>query len=148
MNYLSFKTTHYNKSSIKKKWYIIDATGKKLGRLSSNIIKLITGKNKIFYSPHINFGDYVIIINASKIELSGKKWEYKTYIHYTGYPGGQKKIKIKELFNKNPKLIIEKAIKRMLPKNRLKNKFFKNLFIYNDNYHKHNAQNPKIINTY
>lgn len=145
MNFLSFKTKYVSLKFLKKDWYIINAENLPLGRLASEVAKWITGKYNSSYSPNVNCGDNIIIINAKKIQLTGKKWQNKKYISYSGYPGGQKKISAIDIFKKNPKKIIEKAVKGMLPKNRLKNLFFKNLFIYNDLNHIHDAQKPKLI---
>lgn len=145
LNFLSFKTKYFPYNSLSKDWYILNAEGIYLGRLASEVVKRIIGKYNPFYSPNINCGDNVIVINANKIQLTGKKWNNKKYISFSGYPGGQKKIIASHLFKKNPKQVIEKAIKGMLPKNRLKNKFLKNLYIYNDSNHTHSAQNPKLL---
>ncbi|WGH27805.1 MAG: 50S ribosomal protein L13 [Candidatus Bostrichicola ureolyticus] len=144
MDTLSFKTIS-NKKSIKKEWYIIDAKNKILGRLSSQIALLIRGKHKPYFIDNVNIGDNIIIINVDKIKLTGKKWNNKTYITYTGYPGGKKTILFKDLFKKNPKKILEKSIKGMLPKNRLRKQFLKNLHIYVGSKHNHYAQKPKIL---
>ncbi|WP_185872612.1 50S ribosomal protein L13 [Blattabacterium cuenoti] len=138
MDYLSFKTTYQIN---KKSWIIMDATGKKLGRLCSIIAFKIRGKHKPNFSPHLNCGDHIIVINSAKIQLSGKKWMYKKYIHYTGYPGGQKQILAKNIFKKNPCLLIHKAVFGMLPKNKLRKKLIKNLHIYSGNIHKHHQLN-------
>lgn len=146
MNTLSYRTTSANKTDIKKDWLLVDAENQVLGRLSSKVAKIIIGKHKVYYTPHINCGDKVIIINAEKIRLTGKKIDNKEYVRYTGYPGGQKFTKAKDLLSKNPTLLLEKAIKRMLPKNRLGRAIFKNLYIYSGSNHPHQAQKPKLIN--
>ncbi|WP_212113362.1 50S ribosomal protein L13 [Candidatus Shikimatogenerans silvanidophilus] len=141
-----FKTLFYSEKKIKKKWFIIDAKNKILGRLSSIVSNIITGKNKPNYSPNINCGDKVIIINSKKIKISGKKKEKKIYIRYTGYPGGKKIYTFKELIKKNPNKIIENSIKRMLPKNRLGRKIYKkNLYVYSGKEHKHKSQNIEFF---
>ncbi|WP_185882272.1 50S ribosomal protein L13 [Blattabacterium cuenoti] len=142
MDSLSFKTTYHINQ---KTWIIIDANGQQLGRLSSIIALKIRGKHKPNFSPHLNCGDHVIVINSSKIELSGNKWMCKKYIHYTGYPGGQKTILAKNIFKKNPCLLIYKAVWGMLPKNRLRKKLIKNLHIYSGEIHKHHQLNIKSL---
>lgn len=145
MDSLSFKTFSLKKKDINRDWFIIDAKDNFLGRLVSNIIKIIRGKHKVYFSPNLNCGDKVIIINARKIKLSGNKWNNKKYITYSGYPGGQKIIPLLKIYNKNPKILIQKSIKGMLPKNSLGREIFNNLYIYNDEHHKHKSQNPKIL---
>ena len=144
MNILN-KTIFFNKKNINKKWLIINAESQILGRLASQVASLIKGKHKVNFTPNTNCGDNIIIINASKILITGQKNKQKTYISHTGYPGGQKSIVFEELKKKFPKKIIENAIKRMLTKNKLKKKIFKNLYIYLDNKHPHQAQKPKKI---
>ncbi|WP_185849049.1 50S ribosomal protein L13 [Blattabacterium cuenoti] len=145
MDYLSFKTISAKKNSVVKYWIIIDATNQILGRLSTKIACIIMGKHKPFFSPHINCGDHVIVINSNKIRLSGKKWNDKKYIYYTGYPSGKKIIPIKNLFNKNSRNIIYKSVRGMLPKNRLGRLIFKNLHVYPESKHKHEAQKPILL---
>ncbi|WP_185858357.1 50S ribosomal protein L13 [Blattabacterium cuenoti] len=146
MDSLSLKTISYNKNYIIKSWIIMDATDQILGRFSSKIAFIMLGKHKPFFSYHVDCGDYVIVINSDNIRLTGKKWNKKKYIHYTGYPGGQKEIPIKRLFNKDSRDIIYKAVKGMLPKNRLGRLIFKNLYVYKKNEHKHQAQKPIKLN--
>ncbi|WP_185873682.1 50S ribosomal protein L13 [Blattabacterium cuenoti] len=145
MDFLSFKTNSKNKINYNKKWVIIDANNQYLGRLASKISLIIRGKHKSYFSPNIDCGDYVIVINSTKIKLSGKKWMQKKYIYYTGYPGGQKIISIKDLFKKNPNKLLYKSVKGMLPKNRLSQKIIKNLHIYQKEKHNHKAQKPFLI---
>ncbi|WP_341651527.1 50S ribosomal protein L13 [Blattabacterium cuenoti] len=145
MNFLSFKTISAKKSSFVKSWIIIDAKNQILGRLSTKIACIIMGKHKPFFSPNINCGDHVIVINSNKIKLTGKKWKNKKYIHYTGYPGGQKIISIQNLLNKDSRSIIYKSVKGMLPKNRLGRLIFKNLHVYPKSEHKHKAQKPILL---
>lgn len=145
MNTLSYKTVSANKKTVDKQWVVVDAQGEILGRLSSNIAKVIRGKNKPSYTPHVDCGDNVIVINADKVKLTGDKMSDKVYQRYTGYPGGQRFISPKELMAKHPTRIIEKAVRGMLPKNRLGRAIFKNLYIYAGNEHPHAAQNPKEI---
>ena len=146
MDTLSYKTVSANKATVNKEWVIIDATDQVLGRLSSISAILLRGKHKPDFTPHVDCGDRVIIINADKIRLTGKKEEQKYYIHHTGYPGGQRKVSYSKLKSKNPEAIIEKAIKGMLPKNRLGSEMFRNLHVYAGNEHPHEAQKPKTIN--
>lgn len=140
-----YKTTSINCKTIKKSWVIIDASNQPLGRLSSKIAKILRGKNKVYFTPHLDCGDNVIVINAELIKLSGDKWNTKRYISHTGYPGGQKTIKANDLFKKNPLKILEKSIKGMLPKNRLGKTLFSNLYLNKGFEYKQKAQNPKII---
>ncbi len=146
MDSKSFKTQYLNKESIQKNWFLVDAEGKTLGRLSSEISKILRGKNKPSFTPNMDCGDYVVIINSDGIKLTGNKWREKKYVSHTGYPGGQKittPYQLKE--NKSSKFIIEKAIKGMLPKNRLGRQLFRNLFVYEDSKHPHDGQKPKEI---
>ena len=143
---LSYKTVSANKATVSKEWLHVDAEGQTLGRLSSEVAKLLRGKHKPNFTPHVDCGDNVIVTNAAKINLSGKKWDAKEYIHYTGYPGGQRSLSAKELFAKNPERLIEKSVKGMLPKNKLGAKLFRNLKVYAGIEHDHEAQKPKTIN--
>jgi large subunit ribosomal protein L13 len=145
VNTLSYKTVSANKKTVDKQWIVVDAQGEILGRLSSNIAKAIRGKNKPGYTPHVDCGDNVIVINADKVKLTGNKLGDKTYISYTGYPGGQRFISPKELMAKHPTRVIEKAVRGMLPKTRLGRAIFKNLYIYAGSEHPHVAQNPKEV---
>ena len=142
---LSYKTVSVKPAEVKKEWYVIDATDLVLGRLSSRIALVLRGKNKPSYTPHVDCGDNVIVINAEKIRLTGKKWDDKEYIRYTGFPGGQRVITAGELLKKKPTELIRRAVKGMLPKTRLGNKLIGNLFIYAGAEHPHQAQNPKEI---
>ncbi|MBL4642620.1 MAG: 50S ribosomal protein L13 [Flavobacteriaceae bacterium] len=146
MNTLSYKTVSANKETANKEWLVVDADGQTLGRLSSKIAMLIRGKYKTNFTPHVDCGDNVVVINAEKIVLTGKKWEQKSYIRHTGYPGGQRSLTATEMFAKNPTRLIEKAVKGMLPKNKLGNALFRNLYVYAGTEHLHTAQNPKAIN--
>ncbi len=145
MNTLSYKTVSANKTTIKKEWYVVDATGQILGRLSSEVAKIIRGKNKTDFTPHVDCGDYVIIVNAEKIRLTGNKITDKQYRRHTGYPGGERMTTPEELLKKNPARIIEKAVKGMLPKNRLGAAILKNLYVYAGSEHPHQAQQPKEL---
>ena len=146
MNTLSYKTVSANKTTVNKEWVLVDADGQTLGRLSSKIAMLIRGKYKPNFTPHVDCGDNVIIINAEKIILTGKKWTDKSYIRHTGYPGGQRSLTATELFQKDPTRLVEKAVKGMLPKNKLGSALFRNLYVFAGNEHNKVAQNPKTIN--
>lgn len=145
MDTLSYKTISANKETVNKEWVIIDAENEVLGRLSSIAAKFIRGKYKTNFTPHVDCGDNVIIINAEKIKLTGKKWTDKQYVRHSGYPGGQRFRSPKELIVKKPTAIVEVAIKGMLPKNRLGSDLFRNLFVYAGSEHPHEAQKPKSI---
>lgn len=146
MNTLSYKTVSANKATVKKEWFIVDATDQILGRLSSEVAKIIRGKNKTNFTPHVDCGDYVIVINAEKVRFTGRKLTDKKYLRHTGYPGGERWTTPEELLKKNPARIIEKAVKGMLPRNKLGNAMIKNLYIYAGSEHPHQAQQPKEIN--
>lgn len=141
----SFKTVSIRKEDVQKKWLLVDASEQNLGRMCSKVAKILRGKHKASFTPHIDCGDNVVIINASKINLTGKKWTDKEYISYTGYPGGQRVKTAQQIFDKNPSILIEKAIKGMLPKNKLGAAIFRNLRVYNDDLHNQEAQNPEMI---
>jgi|TARA_Y100000758_G_scaffold79916_1_gene54070 large subunit ribosomal protein L13 len=143
---LTYKTISANKDTVDKKWVLVDASEQTLGRMSSKIAKLLRGKYKPSFTPHVDCGDNVIVINAEKINLSGNKWENKEYIRYTGYPGGQKSLTAKELFAKDPARLVEKSVKGMLPKNKLGAQLFRNLKVYVGENHKQEGQNPVLIN--
>ena len=145
MDTLSYKTNASKKSTVKKDWVIIDASNKVLGRLASEVSKIIRGKHKPSFSAHVDCGDKVIVINANKVRLTGKKWTDKIYIHHTGYPGGQRNQTSKELYKKSSTLLIENAVRGMLPKSRLGRKLFKNLYTYADDKYPHEAQKPKEV---
>lgn len=146
MDTLSYKTVSKNKETANKEWVVIDATDQVLGRLSSVAAMILRGKHKADFTPHVDTGDNVIIINAEKIRLTGNKWADKEYIRHTGYPGGQRIAKASDTLVKHPTRIVEYAVKGMLPKSRLGRKLFKNLFIYEGAEHPHEAQKPKEIN--
>ncbi len=146
MNTLSYKTVSANKATVNKEWLIVDAEGEVLGRLASKVAKLIRGKHKPNFTPHVDCGDNVVVINAEKIQLTGKKWTDKIYMRHTGYPGGQRTLSATEVFDKNPIRLVENAVKGMLPKNKLGRAIHKNLYVYVGNEHKHEAQKPKTIN--
>ena len=146
MDTLSYKTKSANKNTVEKQWLLVDAEGHTLGRLSSKVAKILRGKYKPSFTPHVDCGDNVVIVNAEKIQLSGNIWEDKTYTRYTGYPGGQRSTTARELLEKNPASIIEKAVKGMLPKNKLGAEMFRNLRVYVGTDHDQEAQKPKAIN--
>ena len=146
MNTLSYKTVSANAATVNKEWVLVDADGQTLGRLASKVAKLIRGKYKPNFTPHVDCGDNVVIINAEKIVLTGNKWKDKSYIRHTGYPGGQRSLTATEMFEKDPTRLIEKAVKGMLPKNKLGAALFRNLYVYAGTEHQQTAQNPKAIN--
>jgi|TARA_Y100001935_G_C17287986_1_gene501537 large subunit ribosomal protein L13 len=143
---LSYKTISANKATVDKQWLLVDAEGQTLGRLASKVAKLLRGKHKPNFTPHVDCGDNVIVINAEKINLSGNKWTDKVYLRYTGYPGGQRSVTAKEVLDKHPERLIEKSVKGMLPKNKLGAALFRNLKVYVGSEHNHEAQKPKAIN--
>ncbi len=145
MDQISYKTTYVNKATAKKEWVVIDAENEVLGRLASKIAKILRGKYKPSYSPHVDCGDNVIVINAEKIVLTGNKLTDKVYTRHTGYPGGQRHTSPEALLKKHPERILEHAVKGMLPKNRLGRAILKNLHLYVGSEHKHEAQQPKKI---
>lgn len=145
MDTLSYKTKSFNKEAVEHKWYIIDAENQVLGRMCSKIASILRGKNKPQYTPHSDCGDFVIVINADKIRMTGDKMNSKTYISHTGYPGGQRSIVAKDLMVKKPTRIVEKAIIGMLPKNTLGRNLFRNVFVYAGAEHNHQAQKPETI---
>ncbi len=145
MNTLSYKTISAKKETVQRSWHIIDAEGEVLGRMSSGIANYLRGKHKPSYTPHVDTGDYVIVINASKVRLTGSKMDQKEYIRHTGYPGGQRRVVAKELLAKKPIKLVENAVKGMLPKNKLGNAMFKKLFVYEGSEHPHSAQQPQEL---
>ena len=139
------KTTALRTQDIEQKWYLMDCSGKKLGRLSVQVANILRGKNKPEYTPNSDIGDFVVLVNAKKIEVTGNKAENKIYYRHTGYPGGIKKISFKDQLDKDPEKLIRDAVKGMLPKNRLNRQIIKKLKVYNDENHPHEAQNPQEI---
>lgn len=146
MNTLSYKTVSANSKTVQKEWVLVDADGQTLGRLASKVAMLLRGKYKPSYTPHVDCGDNVVIINADKIVLTGNKWNDKEYIRHTGYPGGQRIRTAKNLMEKHPTRMVEIAIKGMLPKNVLGANLFRNLYVYAGGEHKQEAQKPKLLN--
>ena len=145
MSHLSYKTVSANRETVNKEWLLVDAEGQPLGRVASKIASLIRGKHKVDYTPHVDCGDNVVVINAEKVTLSGNKWEAKEYIRHTGYPGGQRSINAASLLSKFPERLIEKAVKGMLPKNKLGNKLYGNLHVFVGSEHDKAAQKPKKV---
>lgn len=139
------KTYIPKEAEIEKKWYLVDAEGKILGRLASKIAQILSGKNKPIYTPHMDVGDFVVVINAQKIKVTGGKEEKKMYYHHSGYPGGIKGIVYEKLLKKKPEMIIREAVKGMLPKSKLGRKMFKKLKVYAGGKHPHQAQEPEKI---
>ena len=145
MDTLSYKTVSANKETINKEWVLIDAEGEVLGRMASIAAKFLRGKYKPNFTPHVDCGDNVIVINAEKFKLTGNKMTAKEYVRHSGYPGGQRTRTPEELLAKKPTAVVEKAIKGMLPKNRLGSQLFRNLYVYEGTEHPHEAQKPKAI---
>lgn len=145
MRHLSLKTQSANEKIVQRDWHVVDATNQTLGRMCSLIATVLRGKNKAYYTPHFDCGDYVIVINCNKVILTGNKMEDKDYITYSGYPGGQKAENAKQLLQRRPEVVIERAVKGMLPKNRLGRAMYKKLFVYEGSDHPHKAQQPKEL---
>jgi large subunit ribosomal protein L13 len=143
VNTLSYKTVSANKATVNKEWILIDAEGEVLGRLSSTIAAMLRGKHKTNFTPHVDCGDNIVVINAEKVELSGTKMTDKLYVRHTGFPGGQRFTPADEMMKKNPIALIEHAVRGMLPRNRLGRAIFKNMHLYAGSQHPHEAQNPK-----
>ena len=145
MDTLSYKTISVNKANADKKWFIVDAEGQTLGRLASRIAIVLRGKHKVNYTPHDDCGDFVVVINAEKVTLSGKKWSDKQYIRHTGYPGGQRVTTAEEMLSKHPERLLEKAVKGMLPKNKLGRAIYRNMKVYTGLEHEQEAQKPQVL---
>lgn len=145
MRHLSFKTQSANEKIVQRDWYVVDATNQTLGRMASKIAHVLRGKNKPYFTPHFDCGDYVIVINSSKIVLSGNKLDDKEYQTFSGYPGGQKSETARSLVTRRPNKVVEIAVKGMLPKNRLGRAMYKKLFVYEGAEHPHTAQKPKEL---
>jgi large subunit ribosomal protein L13 len=142
---LSYKTVSLNKETVKKEWVVIDATDLALGRLASGVAYVLRGKNKPGFTPHVDCGDNVIVINAEKVALKGNKMTDRVYVRYTGYPGGQRFTTPKEILAKRPAELVRRSVKGMLPKTRLGDKLINNLYVYAGPEHPHQAQNPREI---
>lgn len=145
MDTLSYKTISANSATVNKEWVVVDATDVALGRLASKVAKMIRGKNKTEFTPHVDCGDNVIVINAEKVALTGKKLTDKVYVRHTGYPGGQRFQTPREVLKKYPERVIEHAVKGMLPKNKLGRKIYGNLHVVVGPEHKYEAQKPKFV---
>lgn len=146
MDTLSYKTKSANKATVQKEWIVIDAQGEILGRLASQVAKILRGKHKPTFTPHVDCGDNVIILNADKVRLTGNKWSEKQYIRHTGYPGGQRVDTAERMKVKDARRIVENAVRGMIPKNRLGRAILKNLYVYEGAEHPHEAQQPKSLN--
>lgn len=145
MDTLSYKTISANKQTAQKEWVVVDATGLVLGRMGSKVAKLLRGKYKPSFTPHVDCGDNVIIINADKVVLTGNKWTDRVYLRHTGYPGGQRETTPAKMMAKDPEMLIRKVVKGMLPKNRLGDKIMGNLYVFAGAEHDKQAQQPKTI---
>lgn len=146
MDTLSYKTVSATPNTIDKKWVVVDANDQIVGRLASKVAMMLRGKHKVNFTPNLDCGDNVIIINAEKVRFTGKKLTDKVYVRHTGYPGGQRFATPKDLLARKPEAVIREAVRRMLPKNRLGNKLYSNLYVYAGPEHPHQAQSPVIIN--
>ncbi len=145
MNTLSYKTVSANRETVQKEWFVVDAKDEILGRLASKVALVLRGKHKPSFTPHVDCGDIVIVINAEKIKLTGNKMTEKLYVRHSGYPGGQRTQTPEDLLSKKPEAVVEKAIKGMLPKSRLGSAVFRNLFVFAGENHTHEAQQPKKL---
>ena len=145
MSKLHFTTKHANAATVQHNWYVVDGTNQTVGRIASKIASVLRGKNKAYYTPHVDCGDYVILINAEKVVFTGNKAEQKIYLYYSGYPGGKKEEVAEDLLKRRPEVIMERAVKGMLPKNRLGRKMIKKFFVYAGGTHQHSAQQPKEL---
>ena len=145
MNTLSYKTVSANKATVTKEWVVVDADGQSLGRLASKVAFMIRGKHKTNFTPHVDCGDNVVVINSDKVKLTGKKLTDKVYVRHTGYPGGQRFTTPREIMQKSSTILVEKAVRGMLPKNRLGRAIFKNLHVYEGTEHPHAGQQPKEV---
>jgi large subunit ribosomal protein L13 len=143
---LSYKTVSINKKNADKQWVVVDAADQILGRFSSKVAKLLRGKYKPSFTPHADCGDIVIVLNAEKIKLTGNKWDNKTYIRHTGYPGGQRSLTASEIHEKNSTRLVEKSVKGMLPKNKLGAELFRNLYVVAGAEHPYDGQKPTAVN--
>jgi large subunit ribosomal protein L13 len=145
MSKLHFTTKHANEATVQRTWYVVDGTNQTVGRMCARIAAILRGKNKAYYTPHVDTGDYIVVINAEKVVFSGNKLEEKLYDTFSGYPGGLKQETAKSLQARRPDAVIERAVKGMLPKNRLGRKMYKKLFVYAGTEHPHVAQQPKEL---
>ena len=146
MSKLHFTTKHANEATVTHNWYVVDGTNQTVGRMCAKIAAILRGKNKAYYTPHVDCGDNVIVTNCEKIVFTGNKMDEKTYLTFSGYPGGQKGEKAKNLLARRPEVVIERAVKGMLPKNKLGRQMYKKLFVYAGAAHPHGAQKPQDLN--
>ena len=145
MSKLHFTTKHANEATVKHDWYVVDGTNQTVGRMCARIAAILRGKNKAYYTPHVDCGDYIIVINCEKVKFTGNKLDDKLYDTFSGYPGGRKEEPAKNLLARRPEVVIERAVKGMLPKNRLGRQMYKKLFVYQGAQHEHAAQKPKDL---
>ncbi|MGE0771603.1 MAG: 50S ribosomal protein L13 [Cyclobacteriaceae bacterium] len=145
MDHNSYKTTYANKATAEKGWVLVDAKGKVLGRVASEIARIIRGKNKVSFTPHVDTGDHVVVINAEKVRMTGKKWNNRLLFTHSGFPGGQRELTPSMIRSKHPERLVEHAVRGMLPKNRLGRELFRSLHVYAGTEHPHAAQQPKEI---
>jgi len=145
MSKLHFTTKHANAATVQRDWYVVDGTNQTVGRMCAKIASVLRGKNKAYYTPHVDCGDYVIVTNCDKVVFTGNKLEEKIYDTFSGYPGGRKEETAKNLMKRRPEVVIERAVKGMLPKNRLGRKMHKKLYVYTGSEHPHTAQRPKEL---
>ncbi|MEO6188446.1 MAG: 50S ribosomal protein L13 [Ginsengibacter sp.] len=145
MSKLHFTTKHANEATVQRNWYVVDGTNQTVGRMCAKIASVLRGKNKAYYTPHVDCGDFIIVTNCDKVKFTGKKMDQKVYLNYSGYPGGKKEEVAGDLQKRRPDVIIERAVKGMLPKNRLGRKMYKKLFVYAAPEHPHGAQNPQEL---
>ncbi|MCB0654064.1 MAG: 50S ribosomal protein L13 [Saprospiraceae bacterium] len=145
MNTLSYKTESAKKETVERNWYVVDAEGEIVGRLCTKIAAVLRGKHKPNFTPHVDCGDFIIVVNADKVRFTGNKMDDKNYLRYSGYPGGQKSTTAKEVMAKKPRFIIENAVKGMLPKNKLGRAMIKKMFVYDGPDHQHEAQKPQAF---
>ena len=145
MSKLHFTTKHANEATVKRNWDVVAGTNQTVGRMCSRIAAILRGKNKASYTPHVDCGDYIIVTNCEKVKFTGNKMDEKIYDTFSGYPGGRKEETAKSLIKRRPEVLIERAVKGMLPKNRLGRKMYKKLFVYQGAEHPHGAQQPKEL---
>ena len=146
MSKLHFTTKHANEATVQRNWYVVDGTNQTVGRMCAKIAAILRGKNKAYYTPHVDCGDYIIVTNCDKVVFSGNKMEDKEYLTFSGFPGGQKAEVAKNLLKRRPEVVVERAVKGMLPKNRLGRQMYKKLFVYAGTEHPHGAQKPQDLN--
>ena len=145
MSKLHFTTKHANAATVQRNWFVVDGTNQTVGRMCAKIAAILRGKNKAYYTPHVDCGDYIVVINADKVVFTGNKLKDKLYDTFSGYPGGLKQESASNLLKRRPEAVVERAVKGMLPKNRLGRKMYKKLFVYAGTEHPHGAQQPKEL---